>query len=73
LASAPLFLLNNWVDTSPVPRPSLATTVNARSALLARAETCMRIRDRLPNLVAVDFYRRGNLVGVVNTLNGHGR
>lgn len=68
-ASAPLFLLNNWVDTTPVPRPSLAAVVNARSVLLARAETCIRIRRRLPNLVAVDFYRRGDLLGVVNALN----
>ncbi|MGO9790026.1 MAG: hypothetical protein ACLP8S_11190 [Solirubrobacteraceae bacterium] len=68
-ASAPLLLLNNWVDTTPVPRPSLAAIVNARSALLIRAETCMRIRHRLPNLIAVDFYRRGDLLGVVDALN----
>jgi hypothetical protein len=72
-ASAPLFLLNHWVDTSPAPRASLADIVNARSALLGRARTCERIRHRLPNLVAVDFYRRGGLLGVVNTLNGVGQ
>jgi hypothetical protein len=72
-ASAPLFLLNHWVDTTPAPRPSLASAVNARAALLARAETCQRIRRHLPNLVAVDFYRRGDVVGVVNTLNGVAR
>jgi hypothetical protein len=71
-ASAPLFLLNHWVDTSPAPRPSLASIVNARQALLQRARTCERIRHQLPNLVAVDFYRRGDLFGVVNTLNGVG-
>ncbi len=69
-ASAPLFLLNHWIDTTPVPRASLAAIVNARQALLARATTCQRIRHRLPNLVAVDFYRRGDVLGVVNTLNG---
>jgi Na+-transporting methylmalonyl-CoA/oxaloacetate decarboxylase gamma subunit len=72
-ASAPLFLLNHWVDTSPAPRASLADIVNARSALLGRARTCERIRHHLPNLVAVDFYRRGDLLGVVNTLNGVGQ
>jgi hypothetical protein len=71
-SSAPLFLLNHWVDTSPTPRPSLAATVNTRAALLERARTCQRIRGRLPNLVAVDFYRRGDVFGVVNTLNGVG-
>jgi hypothetical protein len=71
-ASAPLFLLNHWVDTSPAPRPSLAEIVNARPALLDRARTCEQIRHRIPNLVAVDFYRRGDLLGVVNALNGVG-
>jgi hypothetical protein len=28
------------------------------------------LRGRLPNLIAVDFYRRGGLFQVVNTLNG---
>ena len=72
-ASAPLFLLNHWVDTTPAPRASLAEIVNARAALLARARTCERIRHRLPNLVAVDFFRRGDLLGVVDELNGVGR
>jgi hypothetical protein len=70
--SAPLLLINHWVDTTPVPRASLADTVNARDALLKRAQTCERIRHRLPNLVAVDFYRRGDVLGVVRTLNGLG-
>ncbi len=69
-ASAPLFLLNHWIDTTPVPRASLAATVNAREPLLARAQECQRIRHRLPNLVAVDFFRRGDVLGVVDTLNG---
>ncbi len=73
LSSAPLFLLNHWVDTSPTPRPSLATVVNARAALLQRAQTCQRLRSHLPNLVAVDFYRRGDVFGVVDALNGVSR
>jgi hypothetical protein len=72
-ASAPLFLLNHWVDTTPAPRPSLAAIVNERAVLLGRARRCERIRHRLPNLVAVDFYRRGDLLGVVDKLNGVGR
>jgi uncharacterized membrane protein HdeD (DUF308 family) len=69
-ATAPLFLINNWVDTSPAPRASLAAAVNAHSALLQRTQTCQRIRHRLPNLVAVDFYKRGDVRGVVRALNG---
>jgi hypothetical protein len=72
-ASAPLFLLNHWIDTTPVPRASNAQVVNAREPLLHRARTCQRIRHRLPNLVAVDFFRRGDVLGVVDTLNGVGR
>jgi hypothetical protein len=71
--SAPLFLLNHWVDTSPVPRASSAASVNGRGPLLERAQTCRRIRDRVPNLVAVDFYRHGDVLGVVNVLNGVGK
>jgi len=69
-ASAPLFLVNNWVDTTPVPRASLAAVVNGHTALLKRAETCQRIRHRVPNLVAVDFYKQGDVFGVVRALNG---
>ncbi len=65
----PLFLLNNWVDTSPVPRPSNAAVVNARAALLRRARMCQELRDRLPNLVAVDFYEEGDVFAVVAELN----
>ncbi len=66
---SPLFLLNNWVDTSPLPLSSNAAEVNARATLLRRARTCRRLRRRLPNLVAVDFYEQGDVAGVVDELN----
>jgi hypothetical protein len=28
------------------------------------------MRHRLPNLIAVDFYKRGDVLGVVRALNG---
>jgi len=68
--AAPLFLLNHWISTDPIPLPSQASTVNAYDALLARARECERIRSHLPNLVAVNFYRRGDLFKVVDKLNG---
>jgi hypothetical protein len=67
--SAPLFLLNHWITTDPVPRPSDAAKVNAYEPLLRRARRCRFIRHQLPNLVAVNFYRRGDLFEVVDTLN----
>ncbi len=67
---APLFLINHWVSTDPTPRPSDATKVNAYAPLLARARECQRIRHHLPNLLAVNFYKRGDVFKVADTLNG---
>jgi hypothetical protein len=64
------FLMNNWIETTPSPRPSNAAIVNAHDALLARARQCERERGRKPSLVAVDFYRTGDLLRVVRELNG---
>ncbi len=69
-SDASLFLLNHWIDTSPAPRPSNAEKVNAYRPLLDRARACQRERQRLPNVIAVDFYRTGDLFKVVDTLNG---
>ena len=68
-ASAPLFLLNHWVTTAPVQRPSDAAKVNAYAPLLARSRACQRIRRRLPNLLAVNFYKEGDVFRVADTLN----
>ena len=69
-SGAPLFLVNHWVNTDPVPRPSNAAVVNAYDALLRRARTCQRLRGQPPSLLAIDFYRRGDIFDVVETLNG---
>jgi len=71
-ARAPLFLLNHWVSTDPVPLAKDAARVNAYAPLLARARACRRARGHVPNLVAVNFYREGALRRVVDTLNGVG-
>jgi hypothetical protein len=67
---APLFLLNHWVTTDPVPRPSDATAVNAYGPLLERARACERIRHHVMNLLAVNFYKRGDVFRVADALNG---
>jgi len=69
-AGAPLFLFNHWITTDPVPLPSHADEVNAYGPLLARLRECRRVRHHIPNLVAVNFYRRGDLLRAVDTLNG---
>jgi len=68
--AAPLLLMNHWVATAPLTRPSNARAVNVRSEIVDRSRECIRIRDRLPNLIAVDFYRQGDLFGAVEELNG---
>ena len=67
---APLFLLNHWVTTDPIPLPSHAEKVNAYKPFLRRARGCEGIRDHVPNLLAVNFYRRGDLFRVVDAING---
>jgi hypothetical protein len=65
-----LFLMNNWIDTTPAPKPSNAAIVNAYDALLARAKRCQAERRKVPTIIAVDFYRTGALFRVARTLNG---
>jgi hypothetical protein len=65
-----LFQINHWIETTPMPRPSNAELVNARDFLLSRARRCQRERGHLPNLLAVDFYRSGDLFRVAGELNG---
>jgi hypothetical protein len=69
-SGAPLFLVNGWVSTDPLPLPSNAAKVNAESPLLARLRTCERVRHHIPNLVAVNFYREGDVFKAVDALNG---
>jgi hypothetical protein len=69
-ARAPLFLVNHWISTDPVPLPSNAAKVNAYAPLLARLRECERIRDHVPNLVAINFYETGDVFTVVDTING---
>jgi hypothetical protein len=67
---ASMLLVNHWITTDPLPRPSNAEKVNAYGPLLQRLQECRRIRGHIPNLVAVDFYRRGDVERAVDALNG---
>jgi hypothetical protein len=69
-AGAPLFLVNHWITTDPVPLPSNAAKVNAYEPLVRRLRECERLRHHIPNLVAVNFYRQGDLFRAVDALNG---
>lgn len=67
-----LFLVNHWIDMAPAPKPSNAAIVNAYDFFLKRVRECAHMRGQLPNVVAVDFYQTGDLLRVVDELNGVG-
>ena len=67
-----LFLINNWIDTDPTPKPSNAAIVNAYDFLLDRARRCRAKRGAFPNVLNVDFWGQGDTARVVATLNGAG-
>jgi len=62
-----LFLLNHWLTPGTATE---AKVVNSTEVLGGRAQRCETIRKHLPNVVAVDFASFGDLIGVVDTLNG---
>jgi hypothetical protein len=65
----PLFQINNWIET--VPRdPALQGKVNSLDVLGKRARVCERVRGMNPNIIAVDYYNEGDVLGVANELNG---
>ncbi len=68
-ADAPLFLVNRWIEDI-APTPEDAELLNARDALLTRLRDCAAERGQTPNLVAVNFYRSGDLLAVIDEING---
>jgi hypothetical protein len=65
----PFFLLNHWIQRGSPNRVDGAL-VNEYDFLLARAQQCAEERGKMPNFVAVNWYRQGDLFDVVDTLNG---
>jgi hypothetical protein len=68
---APLLLVNHWLSgfTSLV---SAAEQVNVAEVLGERVRQCERERGLLPNFVGVNFYTIGDVLAVVDELNGVG-
>jgi hypothetical protein len=67
-AKSPLFLLNHWVETTD--KRAAAQAVNQYAVLDARAKQCATERGHMPNFVAVNFAEEGDLLRVVDDLNG---
>lgn len=70
-ASHPLFMVNYWLNNYRRLITD-AQTINAFDRLYPYLRRCEQERDHLPNFVAVNFYNEGDLLRVVNRLNGVG-
>lgn len=63
----PLFMINHWVTPASA---NAADTANTAQTLNRRIADCQAERNRSPNIIAVDFYARGDALSVVAELNG---
>ena len=68
-ADAELFMVNHWLSgfTTLV---SSAQQANTEDVLGQRVSTCRDERGQIPNFVAVNWYDQGDLLQVVDQLNG---
>ncbi len=71
-ADAPLFELNHFITNTKPPSVEVGKEVNSYDVLMGRARECMEQRQLFPTIVAVNFYDQGDLLQVVNELNGVG-
>jgi hypothetical protein len=69
-ADAPLFEINHFITNKKPPSVEEAKQVNSYDVLMGRVRECMAERDLFPTIVAVNFFREGDLLKVVNDLNG---
>ena len=63
----PLFMINHWITPASA---NAADTANTVQTLNRRIAECQAKRNRSPNIIAVDFYARGDALSVVAELNG---
>ena len=66
-----LLLMNHWLNTIlDLPSEEGAATANQVEVLYPRTMDCIQETRRVPNFVAVNYYERGDLLGLVEMLNG---
>jgi hypothetical protein len=69
--TSPLFQINHWVTPAgAAPTAEQAKVVNAYDVLMPRVRDCMTQRGHLPNIIGVNFYDKGDLLRVVDEVNG---
>jgi hypothetical protein len=66
----PLFLFNHFLTAPLGGNPDFAEMVNYNPLFIDRVRECEEENDDFPNFVAVDFYDIGDLLDVVDALNG---
>jgi hypothetical protein len=65
----PLFLMNHWL-TSGSPDRNASARANSADLLMDRVRACEEARGRRVNMIGVNFYDSGDLLRVVDELNG---
>ena len=65
----PLFLVNHWIGNAAEEHADVA---NAHDVIAERVARCAAERDRVANVVAVDFVDHGDLIAVVDAENDVG-
>jgi hypothetical protein len=67
---APLFQINHWITTTDPPSPQEAAQVNSYDALLGWVQRCQQERGMFPTIIGVNFTTVGDLMRVVDEVNG---
>ena len=65
---SPLLSVNHWL-ASFTSLVSSAEKVNTYDMLKARVDECEQVRGRIPSMIAVNWYDRGDLFRIVGELN----
>ena len=61
---------NAYLTRRNAQNGSDAAAINAYDFLLGRAQQCAAQRGQIPNFVAINFYLNGDVLAVVDELNG---
>jgi hypothetical protein len=69
-ADAPLFEINHFITNKKPPSVEEGKKVNSYDVLMGRVRQCMAERKLFPTIVAVNFFHEGDLLKVVDDLNG---
>jgi hypothetical protein len=69
-SNAPLFEINHFITNKKPPSVEEGKQVNSYAVLMGRVRECMQERRLFPTIVAVNFFHEGDLLKVVDDLNG---